>query len=877
MDTKVVQRRIRESLRRPPVVRARSSRPAGRKDPSTSPELTDATETPESVEFTDAADSPEFTDTADSPEFTDTADSPEFTDAAGVPTELWVTSFADLIAPPAKPTSEAPPEQGHPDQEPTDLDTPARLRSVLNDFGLDESMVESLTGLVESCATVATVDEQPSVVARGQALLSSMESSNATAGRLDAVLLSATRELTAVQGQMLLLDKGGTTPDDLTPTQWEKWRAQAKRATRKEVEALMGWCPGEVSDLVAVANLPASVTAPVAHSLKSGESTWRLVRRYFRACSTFSTEDSAAVANGLFGDDPAASVSERLDSAGEFLGGPWRHREFYRALDREVHKIKGRDPQSTKKTREDNLAANDTRVLVEDNGTAQVMIGCTATQGAAVADRIDKAARAARKAGDPRTLCQLRAAAGIALLLHGTADLTGLPDDPALVTVEQSEQLTKILHGLPAAQLNVIVPLNALIGTTPGGMTPTGSSPGTSVDAEGNPIPAAFATAGATPGQSGSRPSGSGGVSSCTCECTCGAETASDQAPGDASRGQDRPDSGPPGPDCPPQQAASGTQPPTPGEPDGEVGVGEVIGKHSVFLSPDEVRTLALTPGSTMYRLLTDPATGVLVERSIKAYPFDAGMRAHIIAADVFCRMPGCLKPASVAQIDHVQEHGTPGGHTCIANGQPLDTPDHDLKTKKLWDAVIHANRDVTWTTLLGRIYTTKAHDYNQYTKLLTAATTQVHEAIASGDDPAAAVDAAVYQALSYRPAGAKLEAEDDDDFSELFTGWDSVTLTHTPESGRRTYHPAPDAMRAEAQRHHDTDDRVTHDQQDTEDDQTTRADQQDTGHDESAGATGQTHRGQDDQTPGHSTGSEQPDDGPTTPWTHDPDEPPPF
>ncbi|WP_256829818.1 HNH endonuclease signature motif containing protein, partial [Ornithinimicrobium faecis] len=214
-------------------------------------------------------------------------------------------------------------------------------------------------------------------------------------------------------------------------------------------------------------------------------------------------------------------------------------------------------------------------------------------------------------------------------------------------------------------------------------------------------------------------------------------------------------------------------------------------------------------------------------------------------AADVFCRMPGCLKPASMAQIDHVQEHGTPGGHTCIANGQPLDTPDHDLKTKKLWDAVIHANRDVTWTTLLGRIYTTKAHDYRQYTKLLTAATQQVDEAIASGDDPAAAVDAAVYQALSYRPAGAKLEAEDDDDFSELFTGWDSVTLTHTPESGRRTYHPAPDAMRAEAQRHHDTDDRFTHDQPDTGDDQTTR--------------------------------DTKPDDGPTTPWTHDPDEPPPF
>ncbi|WP_256829853.1 HNH endonuclease signature motif containing protein, partial [Ornithinimicrobium faecis] len=221
-------------------------------------------------------------------------------------------------------------------------------------------------------------------------------------------------------------------------------------------------------------------------------------------------------------------------------------------------------------------------------------------------------------------------------------------------------------------------------------------------------------------------------------------------------------------------------------------------------------------------------------------------------AADVFCRMPGCLKPASMAQIDHVQEHGTPGGHTCIANGQPLDAPDHDLKTKKLWDAVIHANRDVTWTTLLGRIYTTKAHDYRQYTKLLTAATDQVEDAIASGTDPAAAVDAAVYQALSYRPSGATLEAEDDDDWSEVFTGWDSVTLTHTPENGKRSYHPNPETMRAEAQRHHDTDDQVPDSEKDT---------------------------GDADQKHGKPTAGEheQPDDGPTTPWTRDPDEPPPF
>ncbi|MCK0114362.1 hypothetical protein MWU75_19705, partial [Ornithinimicrobium sp. F0845] len=80
-----------------------------------------------------------------------------------------------------------------------------------------------------------------------------------------------------------------------------------------------------------------------------------------------------------------------------------------------------------------------------------------------------------------------------------------------------------------------------------------------------------------------------------------------------------------------------------------------------------------------------------------------------------------------------VQEHGTPGGHTCEANGQPACDPHHDQKTKKAWDAVIDTNRDVTWTTLLGRIYRTKAHDYTQYTKLLTAATTHIDDTIAAG------------------------------------------------------------------------------------------------------------------------------------------------
>ena len=284
------------------------------------------------------------------------------------------------------------------------------------------------------------------------------------------------------------------------------------------------------------------------------------------------------------------------------------------------------------------------------------------------------------------------------------------------------------------------------------------------------------------------------------------------------------------------------------------MGVGEVIGKHCLFLTPEEVRTVALTPGSTLYRLLTDPVTGTLIERSTTAYRFDTAMRAYIIAADVFCRAPGCLRPAALSQIDHVQEYGTPGGHTCISNGQAAHEPHHDLKTKKLWDATITANRDVTWTTLLRRIYTTKAHDYTQYTRLLTAATTHITDAVAAGTDPAAAVDTAIYQALSYRPPTSRLQAADDDpwDTEQQFTSWDQITLTHTPQNGRRTYHPDPHTTRAEHDRHHAS---STTDDTDSTDTATATTMSNGTG-----GTTA---------TPSS--------DGPTTPWTPDPDAPPPF
>ncbi|USQ77190.1 hypothetical protein NF557_04550 [Ornithinimicrobium cryptoxanthini] len=753
----------------------------------------------------------------------------------------------------ATPLSDDAPQPDDAAPRPADATPPEdpeqRLRAALTDLGVEPGAAEALTRASLACATVAerpSTSEAPQLVERGSDLLRAIESLTGVAGHLESVVLSATNQLTWVHGKLLLLEKGATSSDDLSASQQELWRARAKSKTCAEIEAGIGWGVSEVRDLVSVANAAPEVAGPVHHSLRCGESSWRLVRRYYRACTGMAHEDGAAIANGFFGADPGAAVTERLDSAGSFLGGPWRHKEFYRALKREIARVNAQDPEKQKEADAAAKANADTHLMLDENGTGTFMIGTTPLEGTAINERIDAAARRARALGDPRSQRQLRCAIATALLLKGTVDLSAIPDDPDQVTIEQSEQLARVLSGLPAATLDVIVPLTTLLGTDPAG----------------TPIPAAFAaqhgTTDSTEGHEG--PGGPGCTCTCTCEAT--AKTPADP-PGPGLGGQPCPDPaahhhrdrpGPSADGAPPDQQA-------PNHPDAgpdadaddpyglvdeqirlpDVGVGEVVGRDSLFLSPTQVRDLALVPGSTLHRLLTDPATGRCLERSITAYRFDATMRAQIIAADRFCRAPGCVKPAKISQLDHVQEYGTTGGHTCEANAMALSTTHHDKKTKKDVDAIINADRDVTWTTLLGRIYTTKAHDYRQYTKLLTAAKTQIDQEIAAGATMGDAIDAAIYQALSYRPPGSPFEArEDNPGFEDDFTGWDQITLTHTGPDGQRAYRPAPDTTRAEHERH-----------------QATRSDHD---HDNDV-----------------SDGAGDPDDREHGPWTDPHDDPPPF
>ena len=129
---------------------------------------------------------------------------------------------------------------------------------------------------------------------------------------------------------------------------------------------------------------------------------------------------------------------------------------------------------------------------------------------------------------------------------------------------------------------------------------------------------------------------------------------------------------------------------------------------------PAEVARL-VAQDATWRRMLTDPVDGTLVERSTRAYRPGRVLGGHVEARDLTCTFPGCVRPASTCEIDHVEpwrrapdmpaSTGDPP-QTRADNLQPLCKGHHDLKTKGLWKA----RRDrpdggVEWTSHLGVRY----------------------------------------------------------------------------------------------------------------------------------------------------------------------------
>ncbi|MBT0993982.1 HNH endonuclease [Cellulomonas sp. DKR-3] len=125
-------------------------------------------------------------------------------------------------------------------------------------------------------------------------------------------------------------------------------------------------------------------------------------------------------------------------------------------------------------------------------------------------------------------------------------------------------------------------------------------------------------------------------------------------------------------------------------------------------ISAEAARRIAAD--GTWRRLLTDPATGALIERGTHAYRAGAVLAGHVVARDVTCTFPGCVRPAGAAELDHIapyRHRPAPDGaaQTVPANLHAACKRHHDLKTEGHWKVARTPGGGVTWTSAAGFTY----------------------------------------------------------------------------------------------------------------------------------------------------------------------------
>jgi Domain of unknown function (DUF222) len=130
---------------------------------------------------------------------------------------------------------------------------------------------------------------------------------------------------------------------------------------------------------------------------------------------------------------------------------------------------------------------------------------------------------------------------------------------------------------------------------------------------------------------------------------------------------------------------------------------GELAGHGPV---PAEVaRQLAADPSGTWRRILTDPATGTIIDVGHRGYRPPPRLARFVAARDGTCRFPGCRQPARRCDLDHVQPW--PDGPTNATNMIALCRHHHRLKHSGRWQVMAARDGTVSWTAPTNRTYIT--------------------------------------------------------------------------------------------------------------------------------------------------------------------------
>ncbi|WP_134774025.1 hypothetical protein [Ornithinimicrobium flavum] len=513
-------------------------------------------------------------------------------------------------------------------------------------------------------------------------------------GGLEARLLEAARVVVAACCDELLVRKGFTSVEELTPAQRRRWRAEGKAAAVDELVSCLGVTTSEARDLVGVSLAGGRVPALVIRALEEGRASWWQVRMFWSRCRAMELESAELVALALLGTDPSLAHPDRLDPDGGLADGPWEHHGYRAALAAEATRVDGKDPAAERARRRAAHEARHAMLVAHDDGTASLTLTGDLIALVGAYTRIDTISRLMRKHGDGRTLSQLSFDVAAAFLVHGIIPV--LDKDPDDLTTEDLELLARVATAQPQVSLEVVVPFDTLTG-----------SPACPSCGHGYPGPHDDGQTSETVGRGSDahEPEGPG------------SDEHEREGHGSEDQGTERRRSDDHETEVQQGAAHHGWAPPRPG------GVAQLAGAHPTFLTGAHARELACRPGTTIHRLLTDVHDGRLVERTQTTYRPDAAMRAQVRAADRHCRGPGIAsrRPAPACEIDHVVPYavgddGKPaGGPTALRNLVLLAQHPHHRKTRDELVVAINARRDLTWTTLLARTVSTRSFDYRQF------------------------------------------------------------------------------------------------------------------------------------------------------------------
>ena len=141
-----------------------------------------------------------------------------------------------------------------------------------------------------------------------------------------------------------------------------------------------------------------------------------------------------------------------------------------------------------------------------------------------------------------------------------------------------------------------------------------------------------------------------------------------------------------------------------------EVGPGASVSGTALpglgWVPADVVAGLLRTVPVEVARAVLDADTGVLAATTSAAYRPPRSVREFVTTRDATCRMWGCSRPATRADLDHVTPW--PAGPTTPDNLVTLCRRHHRMKQRGRWRPRLQPDGTVTWSSRTGRTRTTE-------------------------------------------------------------------------------------------------------------------------------------------------------------------------